>query len=186
MRINLLPEEYRPKPRIQALSFIILLIMAATVVIGWAFAFYAYYNNQVLTAQSEEMSIQLKDLKSQVEEAEQRDKMVAEIKKLQKDAAQINALYQPSSDVLRKLASVIMDDMWLADVSIEKSGKVKVSGSSIVFPQIGTYLDRLIQQRYFKNPRMIQMRREKEEQLNVYRFTLETETGRNSLEYAEK
>jgi Tfp pilus assembly protein PilN len=186
MRINLLPEEYRPKPQIQALSFIILLIMTVSVVFGWAFALLAVYNNQVLTAQSEEMSVQLKDLKSQVEEAEQRDKIFAEIKKLQKDAAQISVLYQPTSVALRKMDSVIFDDMWLNDVSVDMAGKVKISGSSIVFPQMGTYLDRLIQQQYFKKPRMIEMRREKEEQLNVYRFTLETDTGRNSLEYAEK
>ncbi len=186
MRINLLPEELRPQKKVQASSLIILLIIAVSVVTAWTIAVMAFVNNQSLTSESTNINVRLNDLKTQIDEAKKYDQIFQEIEKLQNDAKKINALYQPSPQVARRLASVLLDDMWLTEVSIDKVGKIKIKGGSVVFPQMGVYLDRLTSLKYFKDPHYIGMRREKNEQLSTYTFELETETGRNSLEYQEK
>jgi Tfp pilus assembly protein PilN len=186
MRINLLPEEYRPKPQVRLGSLVLLMAIGLLVVGAWVMAGIAFFSHQSLAGQSAQLAEQIRDYQSQLAEARQKEALFAEVEKLRQDVEQMRGLYQEPSLILRRIASAMPDDVWMTDLAVNAGGGVQIGGGSVVFPQLGTFLDRLNQLQYFKKTRLKDVRQQKEEQLASYQYTLEMTTGRNSLEYGEK
>lgn len=186
MRINLLPEEYRPKPQVRLGSLAVLLMIGILVAGSWVMAGTAFFANQSLTVKSGQLAEQLQEYQGELAEARQKEALFTEVKQLRDDADRIRALYPEHVTILRQIAATLPEDVWLTDLSVTSSGLVQVSGGVVVFPQLGAFLDRVNQLHYFKATHLKDVHQQKDEQLAIYQYALEMTTGRNSLEYGEK
>jgi Tfp pilus assembly protein PilN len=185
VRIDLLPEKYKPQPKVHIANLIILLVALASLLAVGGFALDAFFQNQALGQELPSDTQILNGLQIQLNEARQKEALFAQVEQFHKEIATVQGRYQAIATVLRNIAGAIPKDVWLDEAGISPKGQVKLTGGSILFPLLGDFLTNITNLDYFQPPKLQDISQRKINSLKYYQFTLVTETGRSSLEYAE-
>ena len=183
MRINLLPESYRPQPQVRFLNLIILLVGVVAILTVSLFGYLAYKENQSLTAESDKLAMTIQSFQGILAEARQKEALFAEVEKLHEEILKVQVLYQDHADIFRKIANEMPGDIWLSDLKIGSKGSITMNGATLIFPQLSEFLSNINQLNIFKKARFISISQKEGVDNVLYKFLLELETGRDSLEY---
>lgn len=188
MKINLLPQEFRPQPLISPARLIIVLIGSVLLVISLSGLVYQYfqYNNEKNNLAN--ISAQLERQQTMLAEVNSIEQKFQEIKKRQDIINKILDSYPKYNSLLQKLAFALKSDIWLDNTNLASDGLFVIKGKAISFPIIGDYLKSLTQSDVYQAARLnnVSVVKEDERSKPVYTFEIEVKTGEGAPEYATK
>lgn len=146
MRINLLPEEYRPQPAVRPVRLAIMIVGAvlcfATVVFV-AFEMIALQGNKAIYEQTQIERASYDSLKAKLDEI---DVLAAKVGVYRQELQQINGEYNDYLPIFSDIGAALPDSIWLTDVGISGKTEVATKGGSLDFALVGNYMDNLLKQ----------------------------------------
>ena len=186
MKINLLPEQYRPQKQVRVGNLIILFTAVIVIITVSGMAVIEYLKYQKCQQEAKQIKIQLQSYQKALIEVAETESFRAQIEKRKQEINLITDLYQPHKSILKTIAAMAPDDLWLTELQIKKNGGVTIVGQAIVFSLIGDFLKNLNGLESFTSSRLKEINTAKQDELGMFKFRIELETGRSFPEYAEK
>jgi Tfp pilus assembly protein PilN len=143
MRINLLPQQYRPEPLINPFRLTLLIICSVLLCGGLA-----WMALQVLTLGGEKQLLatadqQIVSYQSTMAEITRCEQRLAALRKQLGEVQKIQDAYQQYPLVLKRLAGSLEDDMWYDSINMQAAAAFEVRGKSLLFPTIAGLIDNL-------------------------------------------
>ena len=186
MRINLLPQEYRPKQQVNFMNLVILFGGLGLFIVAAGFGVYEYFSYQELIQELSSIEQQITFLRPQMEEAQKLEQTQAELIKLQGEFEKIKGFYQPQLGIFNSLEVIIPENIWLDELTVDQKGKVTVTGQSLDIPLIGNFLNKINLSEFYQSTSLKEIKLLDKDKLTSYQFDLEMVTGRGLLEYDEQ
>jgi Tfp pilus assembly protein PilN len=143
MRINLLPEQYRPEPPINPLRLLMLITCSALLFVGliwFGVQSVTLGNERQLLANAVQQIASYQPTMAEVTRCEQR---LAALRKQLGAVEKIQEAYRRYHRVLRRLAGSLEADMWYDSINMQPTGTFDVKGKSLFFPTIAFLIDNL-------------------------------------------
>ncbi len=177
MRINLLPEEYRPQP---ALSLRRLLLLTGLLVfLGATLVFCGYYWWQVRTLEERcaalEAHIAVYD--QAIEEIAEIEAFIARVRRWEKEITDIGRLYPPGRRFLWNLAAALPEEIWLTEVRVSGEN-LTIRGDSLNLTMMGRLLQNINKTPLFHGSFLKEVRENTQGEVRSYQFEVEIATGR--------
>jgi Tfp pilus assembly protein PilN len=143
MRINLLPEQYRPEPPVNPLRLSILISCSLLLfggLIWWGLQMLTLGNEEQILAVTVQQSSSYQPAMREITRYEQRlaalDKQLGQVQK-------IKAAYRRYPLVLKQLAGSLEADMWYDSISMQPTEAFDVKGKSVLFTTLAGLIDNL-------------------------------------------
>jgi Tfp pilus assembly protein PilN len=187
MRINLLPLEYRPHPRVTFLNLIILLAGVFLVLGAGYMAVNEYLRFNSLNAEIGQLQQRLDSYQQSLIEYQRFEVIKQQIDKKHQEIKNITGLYLPLPVILRSVAGAIPENVWLNKLEIKPDGKVIMGGQSIIFPIIGDMLNNINSLSIVQSSRLLNISTTEVKEYNeiLYNFGLELETRKENNKNAK-
>lgn len=172
MRINLLPEQYRPEPLINPFRLTLLIICSILVFGGavWMLVQSFQLNTEkellaTVTQQVDSYQGTLREISAYEQRLQSLTQRLAQVE-------QIKAAYFQYPLVLKRLAGALEEDMWFSSVDMTALGQFTVSGKSLIFPRIGGLLKNLQNIPELQEVKLTQVSAVEENELDMYNFSI--------------
>jgi Tfp pilus assembly protein PilN len=136
MRINLLPEQYRPEPVVNPLRLSILIVGAVLIFVAGIWLFVQSSQLQTEKQMLAAVGQQIDSYQSTIQEIKQYETKLQILKQRLGEIDRIKSAYLQYPFVLKKLAGALTDDMWLSSLNMPPLGTVTINGKSLVFTNI--------------------------------------------------
>jgi Tfp pilus assembly protein PilN len=181
MRINLLPEQYRPEPAVNPLRLAI--FIAGAVLIFVAGIWILIQSSRLQTEKQLLAGIeqQIESYRPTLLEIKQYETKLAVLKQRLGEVEKIKAAYRQYPFILRKLAGALTEDMWLSSVSMPPLGTVTISGKAVIFTNISGLVQNLNETPGLANVKLSSVTSEEpngeESPAKLYSFSLKLKTG---------
>jgi Tfp pilus assembly protein PilN len=188
MRIDLLPAASRPEPRLKFTRILLLLAMTFLLLGGLYFAGMQYLSYQSASMKLEQMTNLYQSLQPELQLALRHEAEKGALNQRQMEVLQLFDLYQNETLILKNLAvSLPTTDIWLGRITTLPRGEVILEGGSNSFAMVGSFLKNVNLRNFFQASSIKEIRQfGQKDAFSYYTFTIEMNTGRSSLEYAEK
>jgi Tfp pilus assembly protein PilN len=172
MRINLLPEQYRPEPLINPFRLSLLIICSVLLFGGLIWIVTLHLNlgteKQLLAAATR----QIASYQPTMQEISRCEQRLAALRK-QLDAVQkIQDAYRQYPLVLKRLAGSLEHDMWYDSINMQALNPFEVKGKTLLFPTIAGLVDNLQADPDLTQVKLTQVDSIEEETVDYYSFTL--------------
>ena len=184
MKINLLPQEFRPQPLVSPLRLGIIagglvLILAALSGVVWQYL--VLKNEERMIAN---FSVQLNIRKASLEEVKDIEARLNKLKQRQAAIKKIIETYPEYSTLLKRLAGALRNDIWLTSVEASTDGFFTIRGETIFFNFIGDFLKGLSQSETYQLARLINVDEVENDGVTTYSFQIDIKTGEGAPKYA--
>lgn len=179
MRINLLPEEYRPR---RALSLRRLLLFTGLLVfLGGTLVFCGFYYWQVQNLQERYATLEahIAVYDQAIEEIEEIEAFIAQVRRWEREITEIDRLYQPGRVLFWSLAAALPDEIWLTEVAVSGE-KLTIKGDSLNLTMMGRLLQNINKTPLFRGSFLKEVRENTHGEVRSYQFEVEIETGRGT------
>lgn len=187
MKINLLPQEFRPQPLVSPIRLLVMIVGLVLIFISFAAMGFQYFQLSQEKEQLRNLQTQLELQQEQLAEANKIEEIYNEVKKRQETVKKILDSYPRYHLLLSEMASTLKPDIWLTEVQFNQDGFLEIRGEAILFPVIGDFLKNLIRTEDYKTARLLKVsEREILDSEPVYSFEIEVSTGEGAPEYATK
>ncbi|MGD8401355.1 MAG: hypothetical protein PVH64_10570 [Bacillota bacterium] len=143
MRINLLPEQYRPEPLINPFRLTLLIICSVLLCVGltWmAVQTLTLGNEKQLLETANQQIVSYQSTMAEIIRCEQR---LAALRKQLNEVQKIQDAYHQYPLVLKRLAGSLEHDMWYDSINMQAAAAFEVKGKSLLFPTIAGLIDNL-------------------------------------------
>jgi Tfp pilus assembly protein PilN len=172
MRINLLPEQYRPEPLINPLR-LSLLITCSVLLFGGLI----WIGLQHLTLGDEKQSLatatqQIASYQPTMREITRSEQRLAALRKQLGEVQKIQDAYRQYPLVLKRLAGSLEHDMWYDSINMQALNPFEVKGKTVLFPTIAGLIDNLQAVPDLTAVKLTQVDRVETDGLDYYSFAL--------------
>lgn len=184
MKINLLPQEFRPQPLVSPVRLGIIIggmVLILVALAGVVWQYLVLRNEERMIAN---YTVQLEIRKAALAEA---NDIEARLNKLKQRQAAINKIIEtyPEYPVLLKtLVGALRNDVWLTSVEATTDGFFKIRGETLFFNFIGDFLKGLSQSETYQSARLINVDEVDNDGVTTYSFQIDIETGEGAPKYA--
>jgi len=187
MRINLLPQEYRPQPLINPKRLFLMIISGVLALSSIGFAFFEYTSINANKRDLQSIKQQLTALESKKDLLQKVEALQQEIEKFKKEVKTIEGYYNQPVMLLDRMTAAMPEHIWLENLKLGTDGKIQIRAHTLDFVIISDLLDNLKKTGIFQEVKLLKIDEEKNEDsgLTTYSFEFMTDTGRK-LEYAKK
>ncbi|HEY8464567.1 MAG TPA: PilN domain-containing protein [Bacillota bacterium] len=172
MRINLLPEEYRPQPVINPFRLTVLITCSVLVFTGviWLLVqnFQLRTEKQLLASVNQ----QVDSYQEVLREISRYEKRLQSLKQRLAEVDQIKTAYFQYPLVLKRLAGTLERDMWLNRLDMPALEQFTVNGKSLVFPDIGRLLQNLQNLPELAEVKLTQVTTDTDSEFELYNFLI--------------
>jgi Tfp pilus assembly protein PilN len=180
MRINLLPEQYRPEPAVNPLRLSVLIVGAVIIFIGGIWLFVQSSQLQTEKQLLAAVNQQIDTYQSTLQDIKQYETKLQVLKQRLGEIEKIKAAYLQYPFVLKKLAGALTDDMWLSSVNMPPLGTVTINGKSLVFTNISGLVKNLNETAGLSDVKLSSVTSEDSgegDAVKLYSFSLKVKTG---------
>jgi Tfp pilus assembly protein PilN len=180
MRINLLPEQYRPEPAVNPLRLSILIVGAVLIFIAGIWLFVQSSQLQTEKQILAGVNQQIDSYQSTIQEIKQYETKLQILKQRLDEIEKIKTAYLQYPSVLKKLAGALTDDMWLSSVNMPPLGTVTINGKSLIFTNISGLVKNLNETSGLSNVKLANVSSDAQGEGDVaelYSFSLKLKTG---------
>jgi Tfp pilus assembly protein PilN len=186
MRINLLPEQYRPEPLVNPLRLAILISCSLLLfggLIWWGLQMLTLGNEEQLRDATVQQINSYQPTMAEITRYEQRltalHKQLGEVQKI-KDA------YRQYPLVLKRLAGSLEANMWYDSINMQPVAAFDVKGKSLLFPTIAGLIDNLQAVPDLSEVKLTQVDAlEREAGVGYYSFALKLKPGGGEAGHAK-
>jgi Tfp pilus assembly protein PilN len=136
MRINLLPEQYRPEPAVNPVRLSIFIVGAVLIFIA---GIWTIIQSSKLQSEKQMLATVMQQIDSYQSTIREIESYEAKLKVLKQRLSEINKIksaYLQYPFVLKKLAGALTEDMWLNSVNMPPLGTITINGKSLLFTNI--------------------------------------------------
>lgn len=179
MRINLLPEEYRPQPmvelrRVFRLTGLIIFLLAALVFYGWN-----HLTSQSLAERVDVLEGQIAVYDQSMAEIEGIEAFIEKVRRWEGEVKKIDESYPPNQKLLWSLAAALPQEIWLTEVVITPGQKLTVKGNSLNLRAMGRLLQNINGLAFFQSSYIKEVREVTRDEVTAYQFEVEIDAGRD-------
>lgn len=189
MRINLLPQEFRPQPLVSPTRLLVMIIGSILVIGSVVGVIYQVFQLKMEEDTLANVTAQLEVRKASMAEVAEIEAKLQEITKRQDEIKKIMETYPEYPVLIKVIAGALKNsDIWLTDTTMASDGIFKITGKTIVFPVIGDFLKKLTESGIYQSARLTDVTEEKEKDKfnTVYTFNIEVATGEGAPQYADQ
>lgn len=185
MRINLLPEQYRPEPLINPLRLTLMLV-CGFLVFGSAI-WLLLLSMQLGTEEQRIVSLdqQINNYKATLAQIDQYERRLTSLKERLGQVEKIKAAYFQYPFVLKRVAGALKDEMWVDSINMAALEAFQINGKSLIFPNIGGLLKNLQKLPELHDVKLTQLAAADVEDLEVYDFAIKLKPGGGELANAQ-
>ena len=180
MRINLLPEQYRPEPAVNPLRLSMLIVGAVLIFIAGIWLFVQSSQLQMEKQILAGVSQQIDSYQLTIQEIKQYETKLQILKQRLGEIEKIKTAYLQYPSVLKKLAGALTDDMWLSSVNMPPLGMVTINGKSLIFTNISGLVNNLNETSGLSNVKLANVTSDdpgEGDVVKLYSFSLKLKTG---------
>lgn len=150
MKIDLLPQEYRPQPSLNVLKISLIIVLILTVFVsGW------YLASDIMELKSLHENIQialdeLKVLQETVESKQNIQKVSEEIERKKKEIEILTGSHLQMGEILGEMSSVLPNNFWFESLSIDKNNNLMLKGGTNRLSAVANYAESIERSPLFK------------------------------------
>jgi Tfp pilus assembly protein PilN len=172
MRINLLPEQYRPEPLINPFRLSLLIICSVVLFGGLIWILTLHMNlgteKQLLAAATQ----QIASYQTTMREISRCEQRLAALRKQLDEVQKIQDAYRQYPLVLKRLAGSLEHDMWYDSLNMQALNPFEVTGKALLFPTIAGLIDNLQANPDLTRVKLTQVNAVEADTINYYSFAL--------------
>jgi Tfp pilus assembly protein PilN len=170
MRINLLPEAYRPEPPVNPFRLVLLISCSVLLFVGAGWGIFQQFQlgneKQLLAAVKQEVETYQPVLR----ETEQLERRLQALRKQLGEVEKIQAAYLQYPLVLKHLAGALEPGMWFESIKMDPNSPFNLSGKTILFAKISGFLENLRTVPELTSVKLNQVIEVSADHLNLYNF----------------
>ncbi|HYH01778.1 MAG TPA: PilN domain-containing protein [Bacillota bacterium] len=172
MRINLLPEQYRPEPLINPFRLTLLIVCSILVFGGAVWLLIQSFQLKTEEELLATVNQQVDSYQGTLREISAYEQRLQSLTQRLTQVEKIKTAYFQYPLVLKRLAGALEEDMWFNSVDMTALGQFNVAGRTLIFPRISGLLKNLQSVPELQEVKLTQVSAIEENELDLYNFTI--------------